>query len=102
MTAKVAKFKPSPCTGMTGRRCTCGLYHGQVSYHGHVSDAKETAMLEQFCSPDFDELDFLRQEGALHAAIRALFVLVGIAGLCGALLFWLGAVGVIDLKGIFL
>lgn len=56
-----------------GRRCVCDTFH----------------------DPDFDAEDFLRQEGALHAAIRALFVLVGIAGLCGALLFWLGAVGVI-------
>ena len=25
--AKVAKFKPARCTGMFGKRCSCGLIH---------------------------------------------------------------------------
>lgn len=25
--AKVAKHKPAPCSGLLGRRCTCGLIH---------------------------------------------------------------------------
>lgn len=52
-TAKVAKFKPAACTGTLGKRCPCGLWH---SPGGASIDT---------------ESDFLKQDGALHAAIRS-------------------------------
>ena len=94
MSHSEAMNKPLGCSDCDSRS-TC-------LSHGCINDPSFHKAAARFADPDFDDSDFLKQEGALHAVARVVVacrwagaVLAG----CG-LLMWLYAAGVIDLRGI--